>query len=290
MSALTDYAENRLIDALLRGQLLNAPSTLYIALSTEPRDEGDTPVEPEGGGYARVALTADLDNFTGTQGTAGAVSSGYSGVSSNAATIDFPESTDAWGQIRSVWIMDDSSAGNAWLSADLVHPITVSGPYFNLSFASGKLKFEIARNALTDYAANRIIDALLRGQPLDAPNPLYFALSILPRSRTDDPTEPEPLTAYERVAVDPSVLTFTATQGGAGSISAGTDGETENAAPITFPDSEDAWGEIQSVALMDDETAGKPWISVNLENPVDVSGPDFALSFEPGQIHFRIDD
>jgi hypothetical protein len=32
MSVLNDYAENKLVDALLRGQALGAPSTIYLAL------------------------------------------------------------------------------------------------------------------------------------------------------------------------------------------------------------------------------------------------------------------
>ena len=290
MSALTDYAENRLIDALLRGQSLVAPSTLYLALSTEPRGEDDTLVEPADGGYARVALVADLDNFTGTQGVAGAVSTGSSGASSNAVVIEFPKSTGAWGTIQSVWIMDDETAGNAWLSVDLTNSINVSGPDFELSFAIGKLKFEFARNALTNFAANKIIDALLRGRSLGAPSTLHFALSTDARSRTDAPAEPGDVDGYARVSLEASLNAFTATQGGAGAFSSGTDGQTENAVVIAFPDSTGAWGEIRSLAIMDDETEGHAWISVDLENPVDVSSADFALSFQAGQIHFRIDD
>ena len=290
MSSLTDYAENKLIDALLRGQILSAPSTLYIALSTATRGEDDALVEPNGGGYARVELTADLDNFTGTQGTAGAVSIGSSGASSNAVVIEFPKSTAAWGTIQSVWIMDDESAGNPWLSVDLTNSINVSGPDFELSFAIGKLKFEFARNALTNHAANKIIDALLRGRSLGAPSTLYFALSTDARSRVDPPTEPSDDDGYARVSLEASLNAFTTTQGGAGAFSSGTDGQVENAVVIAFPDSEGAWGEIKSLAIMDEDTDGNAWISIDLENPVDVSSADFALSFQAGQIHFRIDD
>ena len=67
MSALTDFAENKVLDAVLRGQALGAPATLYVGLFTaNPTDVGGG-TEVTGGSYARVAVTASLANWSGSQ-------------------------------------------------------------------------------------------------------------------------------------------------------------------------------------------------------------------------------
>jgi hypothetical protein len=143
MSALTNHAENKIVDALLRGQELETPETLYIALSTGARADSGAPAEPEGNGYARVAMTANLCNFTSTQGTADVASTGTDGTVENAIPIIFPKSTGAWGEIKSVWFLDEAEGGNAWLSVDLTNTVLVSGKNFTLSFAVGELSFRI---------------------------------------------------------------------------------------------------------------------------------------------------
>lgn len=139
---LTDYAENKVYDAILRGQALGAPATLYIALSTALRSDSAAPTEPSGGSYARVAVTANLTNFASTQANTSA-SSGTDGTGENLAAITFPTSSASWGNIQSVWIMDAASAGNAWIAIDLAAALNVSGSGFTVSFAAGQLSFQI---------------------------------------------------------------------------------------------------------------------------------------------------
>lgn len=139
---LTDYAENKIYDALLRGQALGNPATWHVALSTALRSDSAAPTEPAGNGYARVAVTANLTNFNSTQGNT-SVSSGTDGTGENAAAITFPASTGAWGNIQSVWFMDASSAGNGWISIDLAAALNVSGAGFTVTFANGQLSFQI---------------------------------------------------------------------------------------------------------------------------------------------------
>ena len=56
-AALTDYAENKTVDALLRGQSLGAPVTGYMALYTACPTDSTAGTEVTGGSYARVAIT-----------------------------------------------------------------------------------------------------------------------------------------------------------------------------------------------------------------------------------------
>jgi hypothetical protein len=182
MSGITDYAQNKLSDALYRAQALGAPATLYFGLITAIKGErvnstayalndtavvkigtkysfykcttagtsnaslpgtylgavgeaitdgtavfteqtaaldAGTYVEVSGGSYARVAVTASLANFAGTQGAGTTVAStGTTGTTSNNIVITFPAPTAQWhptgGAIVGAVLFDASTAGNPW--------------------------------------------------------------------------------------------------------------------------------------------------------------------------------
>lgn len=142
--ALTDYAENKLVDSLLRGQALGAPATSYIGLGTDTCTDVGNGTEPSGNGYARVAVTSSLANWAGTQSAGSTTaSSGTGGTTSNNAVITFPGSTGAWGNLQSVRWYDASSAGNAWICINLTSSLNVSGSGFTVSFSAGQLTFQI---------------------------------------------------------------------------------------------------------------------------------------------------
>lgn len=144
--ALTDYGENKLVDALLRAQAIGTPATWYIALFTDTcTDAGPgTEVSTSGTAYGRQAVTAALANWAGTQsaGTTTA-SSGTGGTTSNNNVIAWSASTAAWGNIQSVGWMDASTAGNRWICINLTSSLNVSGSGFTVSFAAGQLSFQI---------------------------------------------------------------------------------------------------------------------------------------------------
>lgn len=142
--ALTDYAENRLVDALVRGQSVTFPATWHIALSTEVCSDSAAGAEPSGNGYERVAVAASLANWAGTQGAGTtAASSGSSGTTSNNGAITWPESTGAWGTLRSVQWYDDGSGGNRWICIDLVTTFEVAAGGVTVRFPAGALQFQI---------------------------------------------------------------------------------------------------------------------------------------------------
>lgn len=141
---LENFAENKIVDALLRGQTLGAPATGYIGLHTTTCTEGSAETEVTGGSYARVAVTAGLTQWAGTQSAGSTVaSSGTNGTTSNNATISFPQSTAAWGNLQSVGYYDASTAGNQWICIDLTAPFNVSGAGITVSFPAGSLQFQI---------------------------------------------------------------------------------------------------------------------------------------------------
>lgn len=121
--ALTDFAENKIIDALARGQALGAPATWYIGLDTVSCTEAGGGTEVTGGSYARAAIAASLVNWAGTQAAASTTaSSGTSGTTSNNVVISFATPSAGWGTVVSVRWFDALSAGNAWVCT----PLTVS--------------------------------------------------------------------------------------------------------------------------------------------------------------------
>lgn len=128
MSNLTNFAENKIIDALLRGEALGAPANWHIALATAVADaEAGTFTEATGSGYAREAVAASLTAWSGTQAAASTTaSSGTGGRSSNNAIIDFGTSGASWGTVTHLVFMDASSGGNAWIIAALTTPKTIN--------------------------------------------------------------------------------------------------------------------------------------------------------------------
>lgn len=128
MSDLTNYAENKIVDAMFRGQALGAPATLYFALLTAVADaEAGAVTEVAGGSYARVGVAASLANFAGTQGAGTATAStGTSGQTSNNAAITFPVPTGNWGQVTHLAVFDAANAGNAWMVKALAAPKNIN--------------------------------------------------------------------------------------------------------------------------------------------------------------------
>ena len=141
---LENFAENKIVDALLRAQAIGTPATWYVALNTDACTEGAAETEVTGGSYARVAVTAGLTQWAGTQSAGSTTaSSGTNGTTSNNAAITFPQSSAAWGTLTSVTLMDASTAGNEWVCIDLTSTFNVSGTGVTVSFPAGSLQFQI---------------------------------------------------------------------------------------------------------------------------------------------------
>lgn len=145
MSSMSDYLENKLVDLCLRGQAFTAPATLYISLHTSATTDAAGGTEVSGGSYARVAVTASLANFAGTQAAASTTaSSGTGGATSNNGTITFPAPTASWGTVSHFGIWDASSAGNLLFHGALATPKTINNGDAAPSFAAAALAITFA--------------------------------------------------------------------------------------------------------------------------------------------------
>lgn len=144
MAALTNFAENKLIDALMRAQALGAPATWHVGLFTAAPNDAGGGTEVTGGNYARVAVTAGLTQWAGTQGAGTTTaSSGTNGTTSNNAAITFPTPTANWGTVVAMGIFDASTGGNLWVFTALTANKTVNNGDPAPSFAAAALTIQI---------------------------------------------------------------------------------------------------------------------------------------------------
>lgn len=144
MGALTNYFENKLLDLLLRGQSYTPPATLYIGLDTVVGDETGGGTEVSGGSYARVAVSASLAAWAGSQGTGTtAASSGTNGTTSNNAAITFPAPTANWGKVVGFRVWDSATGGNALIYQALTTEKTINSGDAAPVFNAGSLTIQI---------------------------------------------------------------------------------------------------------------------------------------------------
>ena len=97
-TSFQDYGENKVIDAVLRGQAIGTPATWYIALYTDTCSDSasGTEVSTSGTAYARQAVTASLANWAGTQSAGSTSASGTERQDSSANSFF----TSAWSTTR----------------------------------------------------------------------------------------------------------------------------------------------------------------------------------------------
>lgn len=97
MAAFSNYAEDLLVNALLRGISFTAPATVYVALYISDPGEAGAGIEVSGGSYTRKAATFAAPS---------------NGVTENLTDIFFNQATANWGAVGYFAIYDASSAGN----------------------------------------------------------------------------------------------------------------------------------------------------------------------------------
>ncbi|QIG62540.1 hypothetical protein [Sporosarcina phage Lietuvens] len=128
MAAMSDYLENALLNATLRGTAYTAPTNVYLALfTTDPTDAG-TGTEVAGGGYVRQKAT-----FTAPT----------NGASPSAADVLYPIASAAWGTVTHVGIYDALTAGNLLYHGVLTNSKTIASSD-QLKVAAGDITVTLA--------------------------------------------------------------------------------------------------------------------------------------------------
>jgi hypothetical protein len=143
-AALSDYLENKFIDAFLRGQAYTMPTTVYFGLATTAGSDVACGTEVTGGSYARVAVASSLANWAGTQSAGSTTAStGTGGTTSNNAVITFPAPTAPWGSVVEYCVFDAPSAGNLLWRTSLTTSKTINNGDSAPSFGAGAATFQI---------------------------------------------------------------------------------------------------------------------------------------------------
>lgn len=93
--SLSDYLENKLLDAITRNTTYAAPSSIYLALFTSTPGDDGSGIEVGGGAYTRQTLTS---GFPAASGTGGSVV--------NSSNITFTTASANWGTVTDVALMD----------------------------------------------------------------------------------------------------------------------------------------------------------------------------------------
>ena len=128
MAEMSNYLEDALINATLRNTTYTSPTTVYLALYTSDPTDADTGTECSGGSYARQSVTFGAPS---------------NGVSTNSATVEFPQATTSWGTITHIGIRDALTTGNLLYHTPLDSSKTIdTGDIFRIT--SGSLSVTLA--------------------------------------------------------------------------------------------------------------------------------------------------
>lgn len=129
MSAFSDYLENALISATLRGGTYTGAG-VYVALFTANPTDAGTGAELTDSGYVRQRAHATV------------VSDGFTvpadGVSSNTRNLIFPAIVDSQKVVTHWGIFDSQTSGNLLYHSSMLNPKTLD-PTDVLSFPIGSL-------------------------------------------------------------------------------------------------------------------------------------------------------
>ena len=138
MSALSDFAENKLLDHILGTASFTKPAKVYVGLHTQSPNESAS-AATEVGGSAGDSTTGGYFRIEATFGAAS------NGSASNNANITFPTATSDFGVISHIGIYDSSTPGqgNLLLHGALDASKTIStGDTFQIS--TGQLTITLA--------------------------------------------------------------------------------------------------------------------------------------------------
>lgn len=121
MSAISNYLEAALLDAIVNEAAFTSPST-WISLYTSDPTDADTGTEVTGGSYARVRI---YENAGGSPDWTLAAVDGIGYAVENDDDVTFPTPTASWGTVTHFGIHDASTSGNLLYHGELGESKTV---------------------------------------------------------------------------------------------------------------------------------------------------------------------
>lgn len=164
MTILSDYAEQKIINHVLRNTAWTSPgANVWVAAHTaDPTDAGGGAEVPLSNNYGRVQVTT-WDDPTTTRAT------------QNTNVITFPTASGSWGTVSHIGVWDAQTGGNLLFYGALSVSKTI-GVNDIFTIAAGDLDFSLG-GAYSNYLAKKIIDHMLRNTAYTTPGTsVYVAL------------------------------------------------------------------------------------------------------------------
>lgn len=232
---LSNYAENKLLDHMLKVAAFNRPANLFLASCTADPGEtgtGGTIVEPSAANaYARQPC----DDWTVAASRA----------SANSVAITFPAATGTWGIQTHFAILDTVTLATGNIIAyGLITPNKTIATSDQLEVAIGDLDVSWNAGGLSDFAANGLLDHLFYNTAFGQPTSIFIALCTATILDADTgSTISEPGENYARINHD----TWKIAAAGASS----------NSGAVVFAKATGSnWGTITDFALCNTLTTG----------------------------------
>lgn len=243
MSSLTNYAENALLEHLLRETTYPPVANLYLTLCiSDPGEAATTLVGVEcsnsANSYARAAIT---------------FGPAASRQIANSTLVSFPTLTGAAGTATHFAVVDSGTynTGNVLAYGELAAPkALVSGN--TPSVAIGEVVISWASGVLSNYAANGLLDRMFRNQAFTvSANTLGLTTATISDSSTGSTiTEVANANGYARLSLNAA--------GGAQPSwgTAGTGNVAANANQWNMPTPSGSWGTVVAAFIADSATHG----------------------------------
>lgn len=181
---LSNYLENRLVDAILRAQSYTMPATLYVGLETANGSDTGCGTEAAWTSYARPSVSSSLANWAGTQSSGSTTAStGTGGQTSNNNAISYATPGSGPTTVTGFCVFESglttlsaaiSSTGATSMTVTSASQFPGSGNYYVLidsevvqvTAGQGTTTWTISRGALGTTAATHSNGAAVSGMML----------------------------------------------------------------------------------------------------------------------------
>jgi len=265
MGQLSDYAENKVLDHVLKNDSYSRPANLFLALLSVLATDvstGATISELSGGNYARIGC--DNWSVAATRAT------------SNSAKISFATPNADWGVIVGWAILDSITvgAGNVIAYGELTPAKNIdSGQTVDIDI--GQLDISFNKGGCSNYLANILLDHLFEDTPFSQPTNLYHAFTTVHIADTDTGTTiTEPSDGYAR------------TKNNDWDVAAS--GESSNTNLVESEISSDVWGDILDHGIIDSLTTGNLLFYGELSAAVEILADQY-IFFEANTLTITLD-
>jgi hypothetical protein len=265
--SFTDFYESRILDSLFGGIPINVMPFLYVGYMVGVATETGPGAEPNGGGYARIAVPNNSTTFPVTSTM----------LKQNGTEIIFNEASSNHGIVQSIGIFDSPAGGNLLAYMPLDNPISV-GVKDAMKIPVGGLKHEFQPlGGLSKYVKNAILNHLYGAVPFNIIPMLYAGYCT--SAPTDIVSGTEPTTGgYTRSAVANNTAMFPGT----------TTGSKINYLDINFPEATAAQGAATHIVFFDAPSGGN-YLANSVLTPPQAIGANTEPRIRAQTLTFNLD-